>query len=58
MSSHMTKTTESLLPSSKGKFFDLIVVGAGQYVEKIGMLPGHQAHPILSASHAHTKISF
>ncbi len=54
----MTKTTASLLPSSKGKFFDLVVVGAGQYVEKVGVLPGHQGHPILTASRVHKKISF
>jgi hypothetical protein len=42
----------------KGKSFDLVVVGAGQYMEKVGMLPGHQSHPVLTASHDLTKISF
>jgi hypothetical protein len=42
----------------KSKFFDLVVVGAGQYVEKLGVLPGHQGHPVLTASHVHTKICF
>jgi hypothetical protein len=43
--------------SPKGKSFDLVVVGAGQYVEKVGMLPGHQGHPVLAASRVHKKIS-
>jgi|LakMenEpi03Aug12_release.lakeMendotaPanAssembly.Ray.scaffolds.fasta_scaffold4185699_2 hypothetical protein len=42
----------------KGKSFDLVVVGAGQYVEKLGMLPGHQGHPVLTASRVHTNLGF
>jgi hypothetical protein len=60
MSYVLTYDKDDRMPfvSSKGKSFDLVVVGAGQYVEKLGMLPGHQGHPVLTASHVHKKTSF